>query len=332
MTEKQVSREQIKEARKLDLLSFLQQYEPNELVKIAPGVYSTRSYDSVKISKGKWYRWSRGYGGVSALDYLVKVREMDFVSAVRYLCDLSKYIPENKPQSFLRAPNSPTPFVLPPGNKNNDRVIQYLLARGIHSGLIRSCINTGRVYEDTRHNCVFVGFDEHDNPCFAFVRSSDPNSTFMHEVSGSNKMYSFSLPPQKNSVKLNVFESAIDTLSYVSLELMCNYQWKADHYLDLSGIYQPRKNVYETPIPIALAAYLQNNGQIKSINLCFDNDNAGKLAAQSIIALLRNKYEVQYTPPKFGKDYNEQLMAEKGLSGVKTRRSKTNIIQEEKTR
>lgn len=93
LSDKQVSKEQIEQARKLDLLSYLQQYEPHELVKVASGVYSTRSNDSLKISNGKWYRWSRGYGGVSALDYLVKVREMGFVSAVRYLCDKMGYAP-----------------------------------------------------------------------------------------------------------------------------------------------------------------------------------------------------------------------------------------------
>mgnify|MGYP002564341901 CR=1 FL=1 len=50
LSEKQVSKEQIEQARKLDLLSYLQQYEPHELVKVASGVYSTRSNDSLKIS------------------------------------------------------------------------------------------------------------------------------------------------------------------------------------------------------------------------------------------------------------------------------------------
>ena len=54
LSEKQVSKEQIEQARKPDLLSYLQQYEPHELVKVASGVYSTRSNDSLKISNGKW--------------------------------------------------------------------------------------------------------------------------------------------------------------------------------------------------------------------------------------------------------------------------------------
>ena len=132
MTDKQVSKEQIEQARTLDLLSYLQRYEPHELVRVAPGVYSTRTNDSLKISKGKWYRWSRGYGGVSALDYLIKVRSMDFVGAVRYLCDLSGFTPTAQP--ILRAPPAPAPFVLPSPNVNNDRVIHYLIQQGRQPG------------------------------------------------------------------------------------------------------------------------------------------------------------------------------------------------------
>lgn len=79
---RQVSPEQIEQERRLDLLSYLQQYEPHELVRVNNGVYSTLTNDSLKISRGKWFRWSTGVGGVSALDYLVKVRDMGFVDAV----------------------------------------------------------------------------------------------------------------------------------------------------------------------------------------------------------------------------------------------------------
>lgn len=54
----------------------------DELVKRDGNEYCTRTHDSLKISNGKWFWWSRGIGGVSALDYLVKVRGLDFVTAV----------------------------------------------------------------------------------------------------------------------------------------------------------------------------------------------------------------------------------------------------------
>ena len=73
----------VEQARKVDLLSYLQATAPNELVRCGAEEYCTREHDSLKISHGKWYWWSRGIGGASALDYLVKGLGMDFVSAVQ---------------------------------------------------------------------------------------------------------------------------------------------------------------------------------------------------------------------------------------------------------
>lgn len=66
-----VSKEQLAAAREMDLLTYLQRYEPEELVHISGGTYATRTHDSLKISNGKWCWWSRGVGGANALDYLV---------------------------------------------------------------------------------------------------------------------------------------------------------------------------------------------------------------------------------------------------------------------
>ena len=68
-----VTAEQVERARGIDLLSYLQSYNPQELKSDGPGRFTTRSHDSLVISNGKW-RWnSQGIGGVSALDYLLKV-------------------------------------------------------------------------------------------------------------------------------------------------------------------------------------------------------------------------------------------------------------------
>ena len=58
----------VEKAREMDLLTYLQNYEPNELVRLSDGTYCTRTHDSLKISNGKWMWWSRGFGGYSALD------------------------------------------------------------------------------------------------------------------------------------------------------------------------------------------------------------------------------------------------------------------------
>ena len=68
--------EQLARARKMDLLTYLRCCEPDELVSVGGNAYATKSHDSLKISNGEWYWWSRGVGGSSALDYLTTVRRL----------------------------------------------------------------------------------------------------------------------------------------------------------------------------------------------------------------------------------------------------------------
>lgn len=75
----------IEQARQMDLLSYLQRYEPDNLKHVARNVYCTREHDSLKISNGKWYWWSRGFGDISALDYLIKVLDMRHMKKLRTL-------------------------------------------------------------------------------------------------------------------------------------------------------------------------------------------------------------------------------------------------------
>lgn len=74
--------QELLETRIIDLLTYLQKYEPQELVHVAGNTYCTREHDSLKISNGMWYWFSRGIGGRSALDYLIKVKGIPFTEAV----------------------------------------------------------------------------------------------------------------------------------------------------------------------------------------------------------------------------------------------------------
>ena len=69
-----VTPEQITKAKELDLLTYLQRYDPHELVHVSGSTYCTREHDSLKISNGKWNWFSRGIGGKTALDYLIRRR------------------------------------------------------------------------------------------------------------------------------------------------------------------------------------------------------------------------------------------------------------------
>ena len=44
--------EKLMEIRKVDLLSYLKTFEPENLMKVSSGVYCTREHDSLKISNG----------------------------------------------------------------------------------------------------------------------------------------------------------------------------------------------------------------------------------------------------------------------------------------
>ena len=88
-----ISPEVVAKAREMDLLTYLRNYEPNELVHFGGNTYCTREHDSLKISNGKWYWFSRGIGGYTALDYLIKVKEMPFMEAVETIMGRSAVLP-----------------------------------------------------------------------------------------------------------------------------------------------------------------------------------------------------------------------------------------------
>ena len=146
-------------AREMDLLTYLRTYEPQELVHFGGNTYCTREHDSLKISNGKWCWFSRGIGGYSALDYLIKVKEMPFTQAVETIMgNLSA-----APPAFVPAPKAPKEKVLllPQANRCATHAVEYLHRRGIGYELIDFCIQTGRLYESyPYHNVVFVGMDE----------------------------------------------------------------------------------------------------------------------------------------------------------------------------
>ena len=306
-----VTPEQIERAKQMDLLTYMQHYDPQELVRFSGNVFTTRSHDSLKISNGKWNWWSRGIGGCSALDYLIKVRGMTLPEAVIQIDGQAAIAPPVLSRKLEVA--EPKKLLLPEKNENNDCVIAYLTGRGIHRTLIDYCIRTGRLYESRPyHNAVFTGFDRKDTLKYATLRGTT-NRRYMGEANGSDKHFSFSIPSREESNRLNLFESAIDLLSYGTLELLSGRDWRKENYLSLAGIYKPKKNIEESTPPSALMQYLKDFPQIKEIALHLDNDTAGCLAAEAIKTLLSPSYVIYDEPPKRGKDMNDYLKISLGL-------------------
>ena len=216
--------------------------------------------------------------------------------------------------AYPRRPAAPPPkteFTLPSKHADNRRVFSYLRSRGIDPEIINHCIRHGQLYEDAaHHNCVFVGF-QNNATAYAALRGTLPDTTFAGEVPGSDKRFSFAVPLRASGKTLCVFESAIDALSYLTLLKLRGRDWRTANTLSLSGIYQPKKNG-EIRFPMALEQYLKDNPSVERIVLCLDNDEPGRMAAESIQKTL-GSYEVIDNPPRSGKDYNDQLRLLKGI-------------------
>ena len=154
-----VTKEQIGRAKEWDLLSYLQAYEPQELRRCGGSEYRTVTHDSLKISNGKWHWHSRGIGGRTALDYLIKVRGMGFVPAVELLCGERGAAAWERPEPGQKE-RQQKPFSLPEENRCGKAMVSYLQKRGIDADIISQCIGEKILYESRRYqNCVFVGRD-----------------------------------------------------------------------------------------------------------------------------------------------------------------------------
>ena len=309
----------IEQARQMDLLSYLKAYEPSNLKRVAGNVYCTREHDSLKISNGKWYWWSRGFGGVSALDYLIKVRDYGFVEAVEALTGIAA---EWKPPPPAPIKDEPKVLLLPPKNKDCDRVIQYLFGRGIDPAIIQECVADGTVYESADyHNAIFIGRDESGTPKYAACRGTA--GSFKGDASGSDKRYSFRLLAREPTDTVHLFEAAIDLLSYATFLKCEGKDYKSENLLSLSGVYQPKKDIRESKIPIALTTFLRANPQIKTIILHLDKDKAGRLCTAALKELLQKDYKIVDDPPPVGKDFNDFLLSYLGISRPTSNRERS---------
>ena len=311
-----IAPEVITEAKRMDLLTYLREYEPGELVKFSSNTYPTRTHDSLKISNGKWMWWSRGIGGKSALDYLIKVRGMDFVQAVQTIMG-------NGSVSFPTCKNIKSyeeqPLLLPQKSPTTEVVFDYLFGRGIDYEIINHCLEQELIIESLPyHNAVFIGYDENKEPKYAAYRATN-QSRIMGDCTGSKKQYSFRLTAE-NTGEVHLFECAIDLLSYATLMKLEGKDWRQFNLVSLAGVYSPKQKIEDSKVPVTLGRLLEKDKTIRRIVLHLDNDIAGRKATKALQTILSDKYEVVDDPPQYGKDVNDFLCKRLGIKD-KTERS-----------
>ncbi|NME45488.1 hypothetical protein HF861_11515 [Faecalicoccus pleomorphus] len=311
--------EKLAELKKMDLLSYLLHAEPDRLKKISRNTFCIRDHDSLHISNGLWHWQSVGIGGRSALDFLIKVDGYSFKEAVKHLQNLSKDIvwedtkkhPKPKERNLL----------FPQKDENNFEAADYLKSRGVDEELIQGCIQKELIFQsifkniDTGHvykQVAFVGFD-HQKSIPKYINLRGIHNDYKGDSFGSNKAFSFLLRAKNPTNVVHVCEASIDVLSYASLMKLYQKDYETIHILSLGGVQIPRNDSkISCKTPIALEQFLKDFPEVNSIILHLDNDRTGRLATKTIQQNL-TRYHVRDSPPKYGKDVNDDLKTRLGI-------------------
>ena len=292
-----VEPEQLARAKSVDLYSYLLVAEPGNIKRCGQDEYRLIDHDSLKVSVsiGKWNWHSRGFGGTTAVQYLVTVRGYPLPEAAQMVLDSKA-----APYSPLVEPPPARALALPERNRDDNRVLAYLCGqRGLRREVVEHCRAIGALYESAHyHDCVFVGNDEDGTPRHAAIRAIGRD--FKRDAEGSDKRYTFALQaPNGPHRALYVYEAAIDALSGASLLLLDGQPWRDRHYLSLAGV---------SPLPII--QYLTAHPEIETVMLCLDIDESGRFAAERIEGLMRMSrpsLDIHYAPPEIGNDHNQYL-------------------------
>lgn len=293
-----IDKTDIDKARNIDFITFLERYKGFHFRHLG-GEYRCTEHTSlaVKSDRLSWYWHSKGIGGYGAIDFLMKIDGYDFKGALQLLADE----PTAAPLQPLSPPTAATQrdFILPEKAKSNRRAYAYLnVTRGIDSHIIKELFQKEYIYEDTKGNAVFVGYDEQDKPRYATLRGTYTDKPFRMDCVGSDKRYGFCM--NGGSSRLYVFESAIDSLSHATLENRIQGStgaYRADSRLSLGGTSG-----------LALVHYLQRYSHIKELVFCLDNDDTGRKRAIRLAREYADKgYYTRLELPAL-KDYNEVLL------------------------
>jgi hypothetical protein len=278
-----VSDGQIQAARAIDALTYLQRNEPGNLKRVGANAWQLRDHDSLRLSNGKFYWFSQGIGGASALDFLIAVRGYGFIEAVQLLTAGSFPLSATP---TAKATTVHKPFRLPMRRPTSDNAVKYLQGRGIDVNLISPLVERGDIYESIDGCAVFVGRDGDGIARYAAKRSI--TGDFKREAPGSDKRFAFRVG-DFNSGTIAVTESAIDALSV--------HQFTGYAALSLGGTF-----------PLALEYALTHSSQINRILLALDNDEAGRIGCERIARLLGDRFSAvsveRLSPPNGYKDWN----------------------------
>lgn len=174
----------IERAKNTDMIALLESEEGFSF----KSTYGEREFKCIEhnslVVNGNRHRWywnSRQVGGNNAIDYLVKIRGMNFRDAVLHLVgdrEQTAYTPIRKAVTENVSVSKPVRFVLPEqahfpdGRRNYSNIIAYLnKGRGIDMNIINTLITSGKIYQGVQYNGLhIVGYNDEG---MAFYRFND---------------------------------------------------------------------------------------------------------------------------------------------------------------
>ena len=211
-----ISEKTIENARNTDVVDFLGKRYGFTFAQ-SGGTYRCKQHPSLAVKNDRlsWYWHSKGIGGHGSLDFLMIAECMRFREAVETVTGgaIATVSPKPPQQEAVK----PKMLKLPERKGIPLRLYDYLCKkRGIDGEIVSTLINKDKIYEDSRGNVVFVGYDEYLKPRFASLRGTQGDCTFRGDCAGSDKRYGFCISGFSN--RLYVFESPIDAMSHASIE------------------------------------------------------------------------------------------------------------------
>lgn len=174
----------IERAKNTDMIALLESKEGFSF----KSTYGEREFKCIEHNslvvngnRRRWYWNSRQVGGNNAIDYLVKIRGMNFRDAVLHLVgdrEQTAYTPIRKAVTENVSVSKPVRFVLPEqahfpdGRRNYSNIIAYLnKGRGIDMNIINTLIASGKIYQGVQYNGLhIVGYNDEG---MAFYRFND---------------------------------------------------------------------------------------------------------------------------------------------------------------
>ena len=215
--------EELRIAKSVDLTAVAQRLGYT-VVRVG-SMYTLKEMDSIRIyNRRSWFRWSRvaekGSNGGTQIDFLRVFGGMTVKDAVFWLLDFAGYrrLDEKGLQSLKyqvkEEQAKKKPFCLPEPATDHREVYRYLgEERSIDRDVIDFFIRQDLIYASKRYgDVVFKGNDRNGVTHFASLRGPD----IKRDVAGNDKHYGFNYW-NGDSTELEVFEGAIDLLSYVEM-------------------------------------------------------------------------------------------------------------------